>query len=57
MDPTRGKALLVVMVVLGLAFLARSYAAAASAGKPPEGIDRKQVDRGRYISTIGGCND
>jgi mono/diheme cytochrome c family protein len=52
------KALLLVFLALpGFLFLVRLPAGAAGPAKPTAKVDMKQVERGRYLSRIAGCND
>jgi hypothetical protein len=57
MDPTRRVVLLLAMVVLVFPFNEWAHADMNVTKKHAEGIDMKQVDRGRYLSRIAGCND
>ena len=57
MDRMRTAVLALVMVVLGFPFIGRAHAQTAATKKPAAKIDRKQVDRGRYLTMIAGCND
>jgi len=49
--------LLLVAAVFGVLFLGRLSAGAAGPATPAAKIDKKQVERGRYLSRIAGCND
>jgi hypothetical protein len=44
-------------VTLGLAFAGQVYAQAAPKKGDGAAVDMKQVERGRYVSMMAGCND
>ena len=57
MSLTRRTVLLLAMAVLVFPFNECVYAGMDAPKKHAAGIDMKQVDRGRYLSRIAGCND
>ncbi len=57
MDAMRRMVLLLVMLIIGFPFPERVHAETAAPEKQAAGLDREQVDRGRYLSKIAGCND
>jgi hypothetical protein len=57
MDPIRRTILSLVLVVFGFPFTERSHADMTAPKTPAAEIDMKQVDRGRYLAMIAGCND
>jgi hypothetical protein len=48
---------LLVVLVFGFIFIDYANAEKASPKNPDKGFDMKQVDHGRYLSIIAGCND
>lgn len=52
-----GRILLPIMVIIGFTFIGLAYAETAAPKKQAAGSDMKQVDRGRYLAIIAGCND
>ncbi len=48
---------LLLMLILGLISIDSVHAENASPSNPAKSVDMKQVDRGRYLSIIAGCND
>jgi mono/diheme cytochrome c family protein len=57
MDLKGKQVLLLVAVVIGLAGIEGVHAEKALRGTQVAGFDMKQVDRGRYLSRMAGCND
>jgi mono/diheme cytochrome c family protein len=57
MDLKGRQVLLLAAVVLGLAGIEGVHAEKALPGTQAGGFDMKQVDRGRYLSRMAGCND
>ncbi len=53
----RGTVPVLVVFSLGVVFCTWVQPDIANAQKQAAGLDRKQVDRGRYLSKIAGCND
>jgi len=53
----RGPILLPVLVILGFAVIQVAQAEMAPGDNQNAGFDMKQVDRGRYLSKVAGCND
>ena len=51
------RALLSIMLVVGITLTGSAHAETAAPKKHAAGSDKKQVDRGRYLSLIAGCND
>jgi len=46
-----------IMFIAGFTFIGLVHAETAAPKKQTAGSDMKQVDRGRYLSMIAGCND
>jgi mono/diheme cytochrome c family protein len=57
MDLARRAVLLLVMVIFGFSLIEWAHADMAAPKKQAAGFDMKQVDRGRYLLRIAGCND
>jgi len=51
------RGLLAILPIVGLIFIGLAHAETAAPKKQTTGCDMKQVDRGRYLSRIAGCND
>jgi len=49
--------LLSIMLITGFIFIGFAHAETAAPKKQTAGSDMKQIDRGRYLSMISGCND
>jgi mono/diheme cytochrome c family protein len=49
--------LLFVSMILGIVFFQSGHAEVVPVGDRAGNIDMKQVERGRYLSKIAGCND
>jgi mono/diheme cytochrome c family protein len=53
-----GKKVAVLLVAcLGLALAGSLHAAAPAPGRQAAGFDMQQVERGRYLARVAGCND
>lgn len=57
MESVRKILILLVMLIFGFISIYRAYAEKASPKNPAKSFDMKQVDHGRYLSIIAGCND
>ena len=57
MHRMRGAVLLLGLVILGFVVIEVAQAEMAPQDKQAAGFDMKQVDRGRYLSRVAGCND
>lgn len=57
MRRVREAVIALVVVFLGLASGPWARGAGAAVVEPPRDPDLQQVERGRYLSKIGGCND
>jgi mono/diheme cytochrome c family protein len=57
MKSNRKRLLLLAALIFGFMFTEHAYAEEAPPKNPARGPDTKQVDHGRYLSIIGGCND
>ncbi len=49
--------MLLVALIFAVIFIDRVYAEGASMKKPTKSLNMKQVDHGRYLTIIAGCND
>jgi mono/diheme cytochrome c family protein len=49
--------ILLVVLIFGFISIDHAYAEQASPKNPAKSFDMKQVDHGRYLSIIAGCND
>ncbi len=57
MESMRRMVLLLFILTFGFPFLERVHADTTAPEKQAAAFDREQVDRGRYLSKIAGCND
>lgn len=57
MGRMRRTVLLLVLAIVGFSVIERVHADMVPPADPAAGVDGKQVDRGRYLSMIAGCND
>jgi mono/diheme cytochrome c family protein len=57
MESIRRTLILLVMLIFGFISIDHVYAEKASPKNPAKSFDMKQVDYGRYLSIIAGCND
>ncbi len=57
MKSIRKSLILLIALTFGFISIDHVYAEKASPKKPAKGLDMKQVDYGRYLSIIAGCND
>lgn len=57
MESVRKTLILVVVFIVGFVSIDHLYAEKASPKNPAKSFDMKQVDRGRYLVIITGCND
>lgn len=57
MNLMRGSVLLLVLYILGFAVIQVAQAEMALRDKKAAGFNMKQVERGRYLSKVAGCND
>jgi len=57
MNTRRNNIVLHLILLIGLIFIGTVMAAELKPLKPLEGFNMNQVERGRYLSKIAGCND
>ncbi len=57
MESMRKTLAILAMLIFGLIYIDSVYAEEASPKNPAKSFNMKQVDYGRYLSVIAGCND